>query len=201
MTPAPRVPAPLFLAPLILVVGPSGAGKDSLMAGARRRLAGDARFHFARRVVTRPALPGAEDHDSLSPEAFERAEAAGGFLLSWRAHGLAYGVPADLDGHRRHGTAVVVNVSRAMVEEARARLRPVGVVVVTAPSAVLAARLAGRGRECAEDIAQRLRRAAAPMPAGNDVRTVVNDTGLDAGITAFVSALRDLAGATALAGV
>ncbi|PWC44326.1 phosphonate metabolism protein/1,5-bisphosphokinase (PRPP-forming) PhnN [Azospirillum sp. TSO22-1] len=183
----------MSLAPLILVVGPSGAGKDSLMDGARARLAGDPAFHFARRVVTRPALAGAEDHDSLTLAEFEVREAAGGFLLSWRAHGLAYGVPAALDHLRRRDQAVVVNVSRTVVNEARTRLRPVGVVVVTAPANVLAARLAGRGREEGADITDRLKRAA-PMPAGRDVRVVVNDGSLDQGVQAFLRALKDLAG-------
>lgn len=185
-----------MIAPLILVVGPSGAGKDSLMEGARRHLSGDPGFHFARRVVTRPALAGAEDHDSLTLSAFEMQEAAGGFLLSWRAHGLAYGVPAALSRLRGEGRAVVVNVSRTVVDAARARLRPVGVVVVTAPADVLAARLAGRGREDGSDIAHRLKRAA-PVPTGPDVRVVVNDGGLGHGVQTFLRALKDLAGAEA----
>ncbi|HYG89595.1 MAG TPA: phosphonate metabolism protein/1,5-bisphosphokinase (PRPP-forming) PhnN [Azospirillum sp.] len=183
----------MSISPLILVVGPSGAGKDSLMEGARRRLAGDPRFHFARRTVTRPALAGVEDHDTMSPGQFERMETAGGFLLSWRAHGLAYGVPAAVDGIRREGVAVVANVSRAVVDDARSRLQPVGVMVVTAPAPVLAARLAKRGRERAEDIGLRLERAAAPMPKGDDVRVVVNDASLEAGIEAFLAELHDLA--------
>ncbi|MCW2239981.1 phosphonate metabolism protein/1,5-bisphosphokinase (PRPP-forming) PhnN [Azospirillum canadense] len=183
----------MSVAPLILVVGPSGAGKDSLMEGARHRLAGDSRIHFARRVVTRPALAGAEDHDTLPPDLFDRREAAGGFLLSWRAHGLSYGIPATVEGLRRRGTAVVANVSRAVVEEARVRLQPVGVVVVTAPPSVLADRLCARGREPVEDIRQRLDRAAERMPAGDDVRVVVNDASLEAGVEAFLAALRDLA--------
>jgi len=183
----------MTVAPLILVVGPSGAGKDSLMNGAKRRLTGDRRFHFARRTVTRPVLAGAEDHASLPRERFEQIEAAGGFLLSWRAHGLAYGVPTALDAVRRDGSAVVVNVSRAVVDEARARLRPVGVLVVTAPAPVLAARLAARGRERADDIDHRLKRAADPMPTGPDVRVVVNDASLKQGVDAFLAGLRDLA--------
>jgi ribose 1,5-bisphosphokinase len=181
-------------APLILVVGPSGAGKDSLIDGARAVLgaAGD-RFRFARRVVTRPALDSAEDHASVSPPDFDRIEAAGGFLLSWRAHGLAYGIAAELQADRQDGWAVVANVSRAVVDDARARLAPVGVVVVTASDAVLAARLAARGRETADDIAARLARAPADLPTGPDVRRVVNDGALVDGIAAFVAALRELA--------
>jgi phosphonate metabolism protein PhnN/1,5-bisphosphokinase (PRPP-forming) len=177
---------------LILVVGPSGAGKDALMSGAALSLVPGGRFHFARRVVTRPAQAGAEDHDSLPLDEFRRRQAQGGYLLSWDAHGLAYGVPAELDALRVQGRAVVVNVSRTVVDEARARLAPVGVVVVTAPTAVLAARLAGRGRESMDDIERRLERAKASLPSGPDVVVVNNDGDLKAGIDLFTDALRRL---------
>lgn len=179
-------------APLILVVGPSGAGKDALMDGARRRLAAEGRFHFARRVVTRPAAAGGEVHDSVTPEEFREAEAAGDFLLSWNAHGLAYGIPRTVETFRRKGVAVVANVSRAVVDDARRDLAPVGVVVVTASPAVLAARLDKRGRESAEDIGRRLDRAAAPLPTGEGVCTVINERGLSQGIDRFVAALETL---------
>lgn len=177
------------LAPLILVVGPSGAGKDSLMDGACARLAAQGRFHFARRVVTRPADAGAEDHDSVTPGQFARMDAAGAFLLSWAAHGLGYGVLRSVDDQRHNGVAVVANVSRQVVDHARCRHAPVGVVVVTAPPAILAQRLASRGREDAEDIRHRLERAATPLPEGEDVVVVANDTNLSVGIDRFVAAL------------
>lgn len=179
----------MSLAPLILVVGPSGAGKDALIDGARQRLAAEGRFHFARRVLTRPASAGGEDHLSVSPAEFHRTEAAGGFLLSWRAHGLAYGIPRAVDAFRRDGVAVVANVSRSVVGPARLDLAPLGVVVVTARPAVLAARLAGRGRETAEDIQHRLHRATPALPASGDVYTVANDFALEDGIERFVAAL------------
>ena len=179
-------------APLILVAGPSGAGKDSLMMGAADRLAGDPRFHFARRVVTRPVQPGGEAHDSIAPERFVALEQDGFFLLSWRAHGLAYGVPRDLDSRRRNGVAVIANVSRSVIEAARRQWSPVAVIVVTAPTGQLAERLAARGREDARDIRHRLERAAADLPQGADVVTLVNDSTLDAGVARFVAALERL---------
>jgi len=178
-----------MVGPLILVVGPSGAGKDSLIEGARRVLAGDPGFHFVRRTVTRAATAD-EDHDTLSPADFEAAARDGAFLLSWRAHGLAYGIPIAAQGHRRAGIAAVANASRAVIEEARLRWPPVRIVVVTAPPALLAERLRLRGREAADAAAERLAQPAVALPAGPDVVTVTNDRSLAEGRAAFVAALR-----------
>ncbi|MFM7416656.1 MAG: phosphonate metabolism protein/1,5-bisphosphokinase (PRPP-forming) PhnN, partial [Alphaproteobacteria bacterium] len=81
---------------LIAVVGPSGAGKDTLMAGARAALAQDARFRFVRRAITRPAEAGGEDHEALTETAFIKRRDAGGFALHWQSHGLLYGIPRDI---------------------------------------------------------------------------------------------------------
>ena len=76
---------------LVLVVGPSGAGKDSLLNAARAAFADDPRIHFVRRVITRPADPGGEDHEPVNEAGF----AARSFALSWSAHGLSDGIPAE----------------------------------------------------------------------------------------------------------
>ena len=81
----------------IAVVGPSGAGKDAIISYARQRLWHRAEFHFARRVVTRVPVEGAEDHDTMSDEAFAQAAGRGEFCLRWRAHGLSYGLPVVLN--------------------------------------------------------------------------------------------------------
>jgi ribose 1,5-bisphosphokinase len=165
---------------LVLVVGPSGAGKDSLLKAAREAFRDDARVHFARRVITRPPDPGGEDHEAITPEDFDARE----FALSWSAHGLRYGIPATaLDA-----PVVVANVSRGVIAEAALRHR-VRVIEVTAPPGVLAARLAGRGRETAEDIARRLLRTAT-LPDGVEVETVWNDGTLAQGVRRFLAVLR-----------
>jgi phosphonate metabolism protein PhnN/1,5-bisphosphokinase (PRPP-forming) len=174
---------------LFLVVGPSGAGKDSLIDGARRALGGDPRFRFPRRAITRPADAGGEDHEALSPAAFEAAQAAGAFALCWSAHGLRYGVPRAIEPDLAAGASVVVNVSRAILAEAAARFDPARVIHVTVPPEVLARRLAGRGRETPEDVAARLARAATALPDGPPVRTLANDGGLEDGVRRFVALL------------
>ena len=172
---------------LVLVVGPSGAGKDSLLDGARAALAGDARFHFVRRVITRPASAGGEAHEAATDAEFLSRRAAGGFALDWQAHGLRYGIPADIAADLAQGRVVVANVSRTVIDAARARF-PTRVIEITAPAEILARRLAARGREPAADIAERIARHM-PVPPAADVETVMNDASLEAGIAGFVAAL------------
>jgi ribose 1,5-bisphosphokinase len=168
---------------LVLVVGPSGAGKDTLLNAARHALAGDARFRFVRRVITRPADPGGEDHEPATDAEF----AARDFALQWRAHGLRYGIPADIAGDLASGVVVVANVSRAVIGDAAARFS-VRVIEVTAPPQVLAERLAARGRETAADIAARLARAVS-LPEDAEVETVLNDATPEIGTERFLAAL------------
>lgn len=178
---------------LILVVGPSGAGKDSVIAAALPLIERTHSVFLARRVVTRVAQAQAEDHDSVTPEGFEDLKTAGRFALFWDAHGLSYAIPASVEDIRATGTTVIANVSRSVVEEARKRLGKVGVIVVTAPRDILAQRLATRGREGAQDIERRLDRAA-DIPQGDDVRVVVNDGDLACGAQKFADAFLSLTG-------
>ena len=142
---------------LVLVVGPSGAGKDTLIAAAKAACAGDPAIVFPRRVVTRPATQ-AEDHDSLDDDGFDDAEKRGAFAASWHAHGLRYGIPRSVEDDVRAGRAVVCNVSRGIVADLRARFARVTVVMISAPSDVLAARLASRSRPTDGSLAQRVER-------------------------------------------
>ena len=130
---------------LVLVVGPSGAGKDTLLGFARAASADEAGIVFPRRVVTREAS-AFEDNEQLSADAFEAALQRGQFAMHWEAHGHYYGLPRAIDEDIRAGRTVVANVSRTVIEPMRRGYANVVVVAITAPSDVLARRLATRGR-------------------------------------------------------
>lgn len=172
---------------LVAVVGPSGAGKDTLMEGARAALGDDARFRFVRRCITRPADAGGEPHEALTPEAFATCRAQGGFALWWEAHGLSYGLPRDIEAELEASRVVVANLSRHALAKAAERY-PLRVLLITAPVELRAARLAARGREAVADIAARLSRDAG-LPPGLEVETVSNDADVAEGVARVVAAL------------
>ena len=114
------------------VVGPSGAGKDSLIEGARAHLDRTGRYLFARRTITRPSGAPGEDHVGVTPEQFQASVAAGAFLLSWHAHGLSYGLSAELLQVLEEGSHVIANGSRRMIREAATRVPHLVVIEITA---------------------------------------------------------------------
>lgn len=169
------------------VVGPSGAGKDTLIAAAR---AARRDLHVVRRVITRPEEAGGEPYEGVTPEEFARRAAAGEFALSWTAHGLSYGIPASAMTAVSEGRDVIFNGSRAMLAEAWEVFPNLTVILVTAPITVLAERLARRGRETPAEIAARLTRQLYEVPPGIPVRVVENGGSLDAAVAAFLAALQ-----------
>lgn len=177
----------------VAVAGPSGAGKDTVIAYARERLAGQAAFVFPRRSVTRPADPDSEDHESLTPEAFEKAAAAGAFAFSWEAHGLSYGLPKSVDADIAAGRIVVANVSRAVVPELAARYGTLVLAVVSAHPDIIARRLAARGREDAAAIARRLGRMQVEEALRSDAVLIENSGPVELAGERFLNMLRDVA--------
>lgn len=142
---------------LIYLMGPSGSGKDSLLNAARECLV-ERGCVIARRVITRSAEALGEDAIGVSPGEFEQQEAAGAFALSWRANGLAYGIPRQIDDWLAAGQDVLVNGSRAYLAQARQRYPELIGILLTVDPDVLRQRLLARGRETPEQIEQRLAR-------------------------------------------
>jgi ribose 1,5-bisphosphokinase len=161
MSEAPVLPAysPDAIGPgrLILVVGPSGAGKDTLLGLAKSACAEETYIVFPRRVVTREAS-ASEDNAQLGTDEFRQALARGDFAMHWEAHGHSYGLPRAIDDDIRAGRSVVVNVSRTVIEAVRRAYANVTVISITAPPDVLAERIRLRARDSDARSEQRLGR-------------------------------------------
>ena len=173
---------------IIAVVGPSGVGKDTVMAAMA---AADPSLSLVRRVITRAGDVGGEQITSVSQAAFDRRAASGDFVLHWRAHGLSYGIPAQIRTDIAQGRVPLVNLSRRVLTEAQARFENLAVISLTAVPEVLAARLLARAREPEADVQDRLARAALPLPEGlTRVHEVDNSGPLDTTLAAIRTALQ-----------
>ncbi|UUP17694.1 phosphonate metabolism protein/1,5-bisphosphokinase (PRPP-forming) PhnN [Nitratireductor thuwali] len=189
-----EAPFPIGHGVFVAVAGPSGAGKDSVMDYARGRLGSHSDdIVFIRRIITRPMEPGSEVHDTLDDDAFAKAEAEGRFAASWRANGLAYGIPAEADDIVRSGRVVVANVSRGAMGALRGRYHHFLPVIVTAPPAILAERLSARGRESREEVLARLERAADRSLQVRDAVVIENSGPLEEAGEKFLEVLRKAA--------
>ncbi|WP_189556462.1 phosphonate metabolism protein/1,5-bisphosphokinase (PRPP-forming) PhnN [Mesorhizobium sp. M4B.F.Ca.ET.089.01.1.1] len=174
----------------VAVVGPSGAGKDTVIGYVKGRFADETRLEFVRRVITRPSDAASEDHDTLADAAFAEAEADGAFALCWDAHGLRYGLPADVDWAVANGHVAVANVSRSVIPALRERYANLAVVEVTATPEILAERLAARGRESRGEVLARLARSASIALSGPDVTSIDNSGARDIAGERFAEVLR-----------
>ncbi|MBN9091146.1 MAG: phosphonate metabolism protein/1,5-bisphosphokinase (PRPP-forming) PhnN [Reyranella sp.] len=180
------------MGPLVYVMGPSGAGKDSVMNRARALLTPEASVFFAHRYITRPADSGGENHVALTPAEFALRRERGLFAFDWQAHGNRYGIGCEIDIWRGSGLTVVVSGSREHFLAADGLDQDTHPVLITAPPQRLAERLAARGREDSGAATLRLGRGAAYEIADPRLVTIVNDGALEAAAQAFVSLLARL---------
>ncbi len=177
---------------LVLVVGPSGAGKDSILQYAKDRFAGNDAFLFPRRLITRMS-DATEDHVSIDANAFEDLLVQGRLALHWQAHGFRYGIRDEIDSQLELGQIVSVNVSRTILGETAQRYPTAVIVEISASPTIRAARIATRGRESAPDATLRSQRTV-PVPATTLPLHVIENEGdiAEAG-AAFCAVLRQLA--------
>lgn len=174
---------------LIAVVGPSGVGKDSVMAGL---CASDPSLALVRRTITRAPDLGGEDYDAVTVPEFETRVAAGDFAVHWGAHGLFYGIPNTVKSDLEKGQDCLANFSRGSLLSGQGVFDRFVVLNITATPERLAERLRARGRETEEQIQKRLSAASKPLPEGLNVIQVPNDGPLDQTIANALGHLRAL---------
>lgn len=178
---------------LIVVVGPSGAGKDSVITAWLQRQPAATRPHRVRRTITRPADVH-EDHESIDAASFAAARDAGAFAFHWNAHGLDYGIRhAELVALAAGGWAVM-NGSRHHLARLLAAAPWAQVVEIDAPAQLRQQRLRARDREPAGALPARLVRDA-PRPAA--ALRIVNDGPLERAVDALEAWWQEVAAGSA----
>lgn len=175
---------------VIWLIGPSGSGKDSLLTALRQQ--DETQLLVAHRYITRPCDAGGENHIALSDEEFSLRARRGLFALDWEANGWRYAIGIELDMWLASGFDVVVNGSRAHLAQARERYGPrlLPIVVQVSPP-VLEQRLLARGRENAQEIAQRLARAERYASTASTCRVLNNDGSLLQSVDRLLSLIRE----------
>lgn len=186
MDPNPSRPGRLYY-----VIGASGVGKDTLMDYARERLI-QAPVIFAHRYITRPVELKGENHIHLSEAEFANRLRLGCFKFHWNSHGWSYALGTEVDTWLNQGLNVVMNGSRGYFEQACSLHPELIPVLITASSETLRERLVKRGRESAEEIEERIARAAEyAVPQTALMRTIENETTIEEAGEKLVSLFKE----------
>jgi len=166
MTESENAPAISRRGLMLVLSSPSGAGKTTL---SRKLLAGDAGLAMSVSATTRAPRPGevdGRDYHFLDPAAFQRLVEAGGLLEHATVFGKSYGTPrGPVETVLARGGDVLFDIDWQGNRQLAANARPDLVSVFILPPSLeeLRRRLAGRGQDSAEVIAERMAKASDEM--------------------------------------
>ena len=174
---------------LILIIGNSGSGKDSIMRGVKERYPSDLKsLYLTQRYITRP-YSDTEDYIAIKPEDFKKLSLQGEFVLEWHIYGLDYGIPIEIDDWLKRGHPVLVNVSRSIVKKARRIYQNILVVFIDVPSEITLKRVKERARESGIRLEERILRAKQHQEIPDADFIVDNSGELEDAITKFLNYL------------
>lgn len=171
---------------IVLIVGPSGVGKDTLLGYAKELLKHNDDFNFVKRYITRPADSN-EDNFYVKDEAFCTLEDNNYFISSWRAHSNCYGIAKECIDSKIN----IISISRAHVKDFEAIYDDVTTIHVTIPRVVLLDRLRMRGRESEAQIMQRIKRTYEDIEATKLIE-FNNDQPLEESACKFIKLIKKI---------
>ena len=176
-----------FQGTLILVVGNSGSGKDSIINGAVEKYPLDLkRVYIVKRYITRPPSE-TEDNYFISSKEFNAMSKQGKFALQWHIYGLDYGVPIDIEEWLKTGHTVIVNVSRTIINNTRKKYKNLKVIFIEVPFEITLQRLKIRERESEQELKERIERARNNQKFPEADFVVDNSGELDEAINQFLN--------------
>lgn len=145
---------------IVLIVGPSGVGKDTLIKGAKKVLKND--VNFVKRYITRKP-DKSEKNFYLDDYAFEILKHNSFFASTWNAHGNAYGIAKNTIKNGLN----IISISRSKVKDFEKLYYDVHTINISVPREELKNRLLFRKRESLEEIEKRLNRSYEDISAKN----------------------------------
>ncbi|MFM8176924.1 MAG: guanylate kinase, partial [Candidatus Limnocylindrus sp.] len=167
---------------MIVISGPSGVGKDTIINELRRRPIGQT-FHYVVTCTTREPRSGEMNgvhYHFHTDESFTALREANGLLESATVHGHSYGTPrSEVQEALARGEDAILKIDVQGARSVRTEIPEAILIFIAPPSPeALAARLAGRGTESAEDLVTRARSAIAEMDRAKEYDyLVLNETG------------------------
>jgi guanylate kinase len=182
-------PAKIRLGFLLVLTGPSGAGKGTLVEHIVKQRP-DCVFSVS--ATTRPMRSTeveGRDYFFISQDEFLQREAQGYFLETAEVHGHLYGTPVEaVEAHVREGKVVVLDVDVQGGASVR-RVRPDAVTVFVYPPSLdaLRARLESRGTDTPAVIEERLKNAPGELAQMSLYKYVVMNDDLQRAVTALLA--------------
>ncbi|MFM9993554.1 MAG: phosphonate metabolism protein/1,5-bisphosphokinase (PRPP-forming) PhnN [Burkholderiaceae bacterium] len=178
---------------IIYVIGPSGAGKDSLMKWVLQHKSASMNFHWAKRIVTRHPTEGEGTDEYVSAESFEKLLSSHMLAMHWSAHDIEYGILKSDLLCIESDTMVFINGSRSYLSQAIELFPKLCAVHITASAKTLEQRLYQRARESQDKILARLSRPELARPDLNiPWLEMLNEGSLEDGGNKILSFLNDI---------
>jgi len=182
---------------VLVITGPSGVGKGTLIRSLLERVPG---LRLSVSATTREPRPGEEDGRDywfMTPEEFERRLQAGDFLEHAEYAGHRYGtLRSEID--RAGGAGLVLEIELEGARQVREALPEAVQVFIKPPShEALRARLAGRGAESTEQIERRLAVALDELKAESEFPHVIVNDRLEEAVAELVDLVATLWGPNA----
>jgi guanylate kinase len=184
MTEEPEVRYGAPGAQLVIISGPSGVGKDTIIDALRARdpkEGGD--YHYVVTCTTRAPRPGevrGVSYQFMGKAAFQELRAAGELLEANQVHGNWYGTPRrDVADALAQGRDVILKIDVQGARVVKGRVPEALLIFIVPPSLeALFQRLRSRATETADELEIRQRNAAIEMARQGDYdQVVVNETG------------------------